>query len=308
MFLVHFFIPKVVVPKMTAAEAVALVGALQSAHRAQQGAGACVPDNVTGCMKRLGSAGEALVASRQRGAKRDQNEAQAQANRAQRRQVFRSYKQAWSSTYAQVGVWRGTGRLAKLPETSREPLEQLFPAGVTALAHGRALAVHTVGAERLGAMQSEGVVATFRELGGADVLAHLQRVHQDFSDSLGVSAASAKSVAATAPESPEVAPALAQVRKLLGEYALKVCAMIDPEAPGLETVAYTLLEPLHDAIRKSSRRSAQNKSARKAPAKPVTKPAAKPAAKPAEAPAVVVQQPPANDTTPALRPTGTADR
>jgi hypothetical protein len=76
--------------------------------------------------------------------------------------------------------------------------------------------------------------------------------------------------------------------------------MIDPEEAGSEKVAYALLEPLHDATVKSTHRSAKSKPARKA--------SAKPAAKPAETPAVVIQQPPANDTTPALRPTGTADR
>ncbi len=311
--IVDFFIPKVLVPKMTAAEAVALVGALQGAHRTQQSAEeaaptdskrakrvVCVPGNVTGCMKRLGGAGETLASARQRGVKRAQTEAQAKANRAQRREALQAYKQAWSSACSQVGVWRGTGRLAKLPESSREPLERIFPRGMTGLANGRALAVHTLGAERLDAMKSEGVVATFHELGGAEVLAHLQQAHQKFSTSLGVSPTSPKSATATAPEAPEVAPALARVRKLLGEYALKVCAMVDPEEPGSETVAYALLEPLHDAVVKSARRSAKSKPARKAPAKP--------AAKPAEAPAVVVQQPPANDTTPALRPTGTADR
>jgi len=197
-------------------------------------------------------------------------------------------------------LWRGTGRLAKLPESSREPLERFFPQGATGLANGRVLAVHTVGAERLTDMNTEGVDVTFRELGGAEVLAHLQQAHKNFSDSLGVSPTSPKSATATAPEAPEVAPALARVRKLLGEYALKVCAMIDPEEPGSEKVAYALLNPLHDVAVKSARRNAKGKPARKA--------SAKPAVKPAEAPAVVVQQPPANDTTPALRPTGTADR
>lgn len=135
-------------------------------------------------------------------------------------------------------------------------------------------------------MTSEGVNATLTALGGADVLAHLQRTHDELGPSLGVSAP----MSVPAPGGPVVASELESVQAFLREYVLKVFAMVNPEIAGSEAVAAALLAPLVEAAAAASR---ARKAARPRGRRPRRSRRSRRCEKPA------------NDVTPAVRPTGT---
>jgi hypothetical protein len=132
-------------------------------------------------------------------------------------------------------------------------------------------------------------------LGGGLVLAQLKAEHAAYGAALGVT--QARSVSAPR----DVAGLVAQARAVLGDYGLKVTAMVDAEVAGSAELAAMLLAPVEEVAR--GRRASSRSAARKAaPSTPVANPA--PATSPVDAPATPVDAP-AAPTTDVLRPTGT---
>ncbi len=301
-------VPVISLPRMSAAETTAMILALKTAYDAQKAAQApseeraaptraerrhprkppvtanvSIGQGVSGCMTRLCVAGNALSGACAAGLDADESEAADRANRAERRAHANQYKRAWSALVAQLGVWRETGSLMSLPAASRASFERVLPADLKVNLLGRARALWTAGDHRLARMSAEGVDESVAALGGADVLSHLRRAHQQLGASLGVS----KPVAAPRTPAREVFASLVAAQTVMREYVLKVFAMIDPEVQGSDAAAAALLAPLLDAARAGVSK----------PARPAKKPAA-----PAQTP---VAHAPANDTAPAARPTGT---
>ncbi len=230
---------------------------------------------VTSCMKRLGVACTQLSRAR-RAASRSEGRPQ----RAVRKGLLGRYRKAWSMLASQVEVWRGAGALASLTEAQRASLDRVV--GEIPDLRTNARAAWTLGRDALEHIRSEGVDAVVAALGGAAVLAHVERVHGEMGAAFGVTASTAVDASGGA-----VADAMASVQSLMREYVLKVHAMVDPEVPGSDELAAQLLAPFVDV--RSAARPAPGAKA-KAPVTPADP--ARPDAQPA-APAA-----------PALRPTG----
>ena len=91
---------------------------------------------------------------------------------------------------------------------------------------------------RLNIVADKGFEATINKLGGAPFLLALRNAHARYGDVLGI----------TSPmkveDSPEIKEKLAAVIDALRAYVVKVMAYADPEEPGSEALAETLLRPI----------------------------------------------------------------
>ncbi len=238
-----------------------------------------IPGNIPSCMKRLDGACATLSLARRSAASQDAGRAPTSV----RQGVAGRYRKAWSAVAEQLSVWSKAGVISELPEASRASLVRVFGEALSAPdLSGTAAAAWIKGAETLDRVKSEGVDALFSSLGGGRVLANLTRVHAEVGAVLGITVAGSPS-----PVSTRVSDAIAAVRSVMGEYVIKVQAMIDPEVPGSESAASSLLAPLVEL------------SSRARPAKKATK--ATPVTPPVTQREVAT---PANNAAP-LRPTGT---
>lgn len=300
--------PDVALPRMTAPETAGLIQALGTAHEAMvrahsptlappsnapPSAGGSFPPSsevpsvpwaVSECAARLERAGREVAAACE-AERRDAVTATAgKASRDARRLRFEAYRRAWTALNAQVSVWRETRALDALADPQRAAFDRVLPAGASIDLRRRGLAVWSAGDAALASLRAEGLVAVCAALGGSVVLAHLQRAHDDFGASLGVS----RPLAAAPRRSNAVAAAYTRALTVLREYVLKVYASVTPTAPVSERLAVTLLAPLLEAA---------------ARAKPAAKPAAAAPVTPRKA---TVARDAANDVVATLRPTGTA--
>ncbi len=239
-----------------------------------------IPGNIPSCMKRLDGACATLSLARRSAA----SEGAGRAPSSVRQSVTGRYRKAWSAVTGQLSVWNKAGVISELPEASRASLTRVFGEELRAPdLSGTAAAAWVKGADTLDHVKSEGVEALFSSLGGARVLANLTRTHAEIGASLGITVA----VSSSTPASISVRDALAAARSVMSEYVIKVHAMIDPEVPGSEAVASSLLAPFGEL----SKRARPVKKATKTA--PVTPPVTR---------REVAD--PANDAAP-LRPTGT---
>jgi hypothetical protein len=225
-----------------------------------------IPAVVVSCMRRLEEACATLSQAR-----RDQsaNEESTPVTLA-RRGIAGRYRGAWGTLEDQFSVWRKAGVLDGLPEASREALTRVFGASMTMpILKDGARAQWTVGRDTLEKMRKHGVDAILVSLGGGPVLANLQRVHDEVGASFGMTAAITRSQGHA---EMSVGEAMTNVRAVLGEYVIKVHAMVAPEVPGSEALAATLLAPLVDLANAPSSAKGKAKAGAKALAKPETKP------------------------------------
>ncbi len=271
--------PQVALPKMTAGETYTVVQALKTSHDAQSREAITRP--LTRSMNRLVAASVALGPGGTRRRRRERS-------RADRRECHYACQRAWSALLQQVSVWRETRAVARLSDTQRSELDRILPAeGFDFDLRDRGRILWSAGAEVLGKMKSSGLEDGIVKLGGTDVLDHVKRAHEELGATLGVSAPMAAPVA----QGPGVAAPLAIVNDILRDYVLKVYALLDPEDAGSDAVVGALLAPLFDVTTSRNRAVAKG---------------AEPAEERAAPEKVVTPSPaPANDVTPAQRPTGT---
>lgn len=294
--------PTVKLPKMTAGETCTVVVALKTSHDAQPSG--TVTEPVTRCMVRLTEASESLGQGGNRQLRRAQARAERKSRGSRRRADYNAYQRAWNALLRQKGVWKETRALQKLPATRRAALEHALPAeGLAFDLRSRNRALWNAGDALLKDMKKSGAEDAIVTLGGADVLAHLRHTHDELGAALGVSSP----MAAPVSEVPTVTAPLAVVQELLREYVLKVYALLDPADAGSGARVGALLAPLFDMSASRAPKGSATKRAKSATKH--TKSATKntePATKNAEPVAVVTHSPtPANDVTPAQRPTGT---
>jgi hypothetical protein len=229
-----------------------------------------IPSGVLSCMRRLDEACATLVLRRREKAARNEKT----PARSARRGISGRYHKAWNTLGDQFGVWRKAGVLGALPAASRAAITYVFGATVAMPElRGSVRAQWTVGGETLDRMRVVGVDAIILSLGGGSVLANLQRMHDEVGAAFGMTAAVAGT---TAVGDGTVGGSMANVRAVLREYVLKVHAMVDPEVPGSEALAATLLAPLVDLANAPSPVKGKARGGAKAPAKPVEEPVEKP--------------------------------
>lgn len=244
-----------------------------------------VPITVSGCMTRL----QAACVTLSQAAHADATElAQKKTAKSDNRH---RYKRAWSAVRAMFGAWREADAFTKLPVSSRDAFERVFPEGAVPPLRGSSRAVWSASAAVLTRAKREGVDGVVRALGGADVYGHLLREHDALGVALGLDTAHAPAPDAIMLGVTEVVPlaeALAAAKDILREYVLKVTAMAGPEVPGSTELVAQLLKPLYDAALERATRTRRTKT--KAPAEHdvPTRPVA-----------------PANDGSVVARPTGT---
>ena len=287
--------PTVKLPKMTAGETCTVVQSLKTSHDAQPSGAVTKP--VTQCMDRLTQAGDSLKQGGNRQLRRARARAERKSRGTQRRADYNAYQRSWSALLAQKSVWSETGALQKLTDHRRDALEHALPAGGLDFdLRSRNRALWDAGDALLKEMKKSGAEDAIVTLGGADVLAHLQHTHDDLGAALGVLSPMAAPVSVV----PTITAPLAVVHELLREYVLKVYALLNPADEGSGALVGALLAPLLDMSASRAPKSTATKRA-----KPATK-RAKPATKRTEPAVVVTNSPtPANDVTPAQRPTGT---
>ncbi len=298
--------PVVTLPRLNAADAIALVLALGTALDLAQSEQAAVsegqaansrgrrqaeapvptalpvaiPANISACVARLRGSCERLEAAR----KGDATPSATAPKRRSRKVIFAAYQRAWTAARSQVGVWREAGMFAALPAAQREALDAVFPDGGGAEGlTGSARRVWTAGRDLLATARGRGVFATFASLRSAEVLSHVVALHDELGAELGVTAKTRR----RGGTSGNVAPALGEVQSGLREYVIKVSAMVEGDVPGSAVVAEALLAPFGEFSRAAPARST----------KTVVTPQPVAPAKPA-APRDVIE-------TPVLRPTGT---
>lgn len=217
-----------------------------------------IPGNIPSCMKRLDGVCATLAVAR-RG-----TTGQA-ANRpvsSVRQRLPGRYRKAWNTVTGQLHVWRKAGVIDELPEASRASLVSVFGESLSAPElSGSAAAAWIKGSDTLDRIKAAGVDALFTSLGGGRVLANLTRVHAEVGATFGVTVATPSTSVIS------VRDAIAAVRSVLGEYVIKVQAMIDPDVPGSEAVASSLLAPLVE-LSKSARPVKKAKVTKTAPVKP----------------------------------------
>lgn len=258
-----------------------------------------IPAGVVSCMRRLDEACATLSQAR-----RDQSASEESTPATLgRRGITGRYRGAWGTLGDQFVVWHKAGVIHGLPKASREALTRVFgsPLAMPTLNDG-ARAQWTVGRDTLERIHKEEVDTIIGSLGGERVLANLQRVHAEVGAAFGMTAAISQ---AQGDGEVTVGDALTHVRTVLGEYVLKVHALVDPEVPGSEALAATLLAPLVDLARAPS--AAKGKAKASAKARAGAKTPARPETKPTEA---TDPKPETKDDTPEkssapLRPTGT---
>lgn len=282
----HSIAPQVTLPKMTAGETYTVVQALKTSHDALPQEAVTKP--VTRCMNRLHAASVPLGPGGNRAIRRARSRAGRSAEGAGRRERYYACQRAWSALLQQLGVWRETRAVARLSDSQQSALDRLLPAGGLDFdRRDRGRVLWSAGASLLTELQSSGAEEAIVKLGGADVLAHVKRAQNELGASLGVSAPMAAPVA----QGPGVAAPLAVVNELLRAYVLKVYALLDPEVEGSDAVVGALLAPLFDVAASRTRATVKNTETEEEPSTPE---------------AVVAPSPaPANDVTPAQRPTGT---
>ncbi len=244
-----------------------------------------IAGGVTSCMRRLDGACATLAQARRDGASRSEG----RPRRVVRQRLPGRYRKAWGAVVGLLAVWRKAGVLDELPEASRHALERVFGADFAAPSmRGGAGAAWVRGGELMARMKADGVDALITSLGGGRVLANLGTVHAEVGAAFGMTAA--VPVASAGASAGDAASA---VRSLVREYALKVSAMVDPEVPGSDALAATLLAPLDELC--GAPRPAKAK-------RPAAQQPKQPAAPPQNTPSRGATEP-AKDATP-LRPTG----
>jgi hypothetical protein len=248
-----------------------------------------IPSGVSACVRRMGDLCESL--------ERACEDTGAAAGRRALRRIARRYALRWQALRAFVGVFAGLDASEGFdPSALRALIEKVFGAKRSlAFLKGTDRAVWTAGRQLLARLESSGLGERVSALGGGLVLAQLKAEHAAYGAALGVTQARPVSVPRN------VAGLVAQARAVLGDYVLKVTAMVDAEVAGSAELAAMLLAPIEEVARgqRASSRSAARKAA---PSTPVANPA--PATPPVAAPAMPVAAP-AAPTTDVLRPTGT---
>jgi hypothetical protein len=246
-----------------------------------------IPAMVTASMERLEVAcGELSQMRVQRAVPRT-----GRPRQAARKVLPGRYRKTWNTLGAQLRLWRDSGALAKLSETSRAALTRTFGAALTVPRFRvDAQAAYTLGDETLRQMRTGGVHSIITSLGGELLLANIESVHADLSAAFGVS--SPVSVPAPSESSTD---AFARVRAALCEYVLKVHAMVGEEVPGSSALAARLLAPLNELPRAKNAATKTKKTAKETVATPAT-PKSEPVATGGTATPAAA---------PALRPTGT---
>lgn len=281
--------PQVTLPRMTAGETCTVAQALKTSHDAQPRG--VVPQPVTRCLHRLTAACDTLGQGGNRQLRRAQAKAEQKSRGARRRVDYNTCQRAWTALFDQVGVWRTTGAVRRLTPDQQAALDHVLPVkGPDFDLRSRNRALWNTGSALLGHMTSNGLDDVFVTLGGAEVLAHVRRTHDDLGAALGVSSP----MAAPVSQGPTVAAPLAVVQERLREYVVKVYALLDAEVEGSDAIVGALLAPLFDVAESRAQKSAATKRAKKTATKTA-------------APTTVVtsSSTPANDVTPAQRPTGT---
>ena len=249
-----------------------------------------IPSGVNACVRRMNDLGESLeqaIADTGSG-----------VNRRALRRIARRYKLRWQGLRAFVGVFTELDPSEDFdPVALRTSVEKVFGTKRSlAFLKGTDRAVWTAGRQHLALVESSGLAAQAGELGGGLVLAQLTAEHAAYGAALGVTRARP----VNAPRN--VAELVAQARAALGDYVLKVTAMVDAEVPGTAELAATLLAPVEEVAR--GRSASSRNSSRKAETKEPPTPATPPVVAPVVAPAAPVTAP-VTPTKDELRPTGT---
>lgn len=293
--------PMVVLPRMGAAETIPVLHALATALATQVDAPTAVPSTthtprrtaqpgvpaaITEAGAALAPCCAALTASCARSSGR-MTRSSGGTNRAERRARYDACKRAWSAYQSQLNVWRETHALDALTESQRASFDDVFGDGIGVDVNARQRVLWTQGAAKLAALDAAHLDAVITTLGGARVLSHLRAAHAALSASLGVTAPLPSGATETAPPS-DVLEVLNEAHAAIRQYVIVVYASVTRANPASATLAESLLAPLLE-LAATPRATPRKKS--ETPAQPV-------------APTPVVQRA-ANDTAPALRPTGT---
>ena len=116
----------------------------------------------------------------------------------------------------------------------------------------------TAGRQKLALVEREGLAELVTALGGGRILAQLRRAHDAYGAAAGVTVAHEPAVIRDA------RPVMREARAAVGDYALKVSAMVDDATPGSAELAATLLAPI-DAARQGAAKRAKTKAKTAAP-------------------------------------------